>query len=164
MKILGVIGWRNSGKTTLIVELIERFTSAGLSVSSIKHAHHAFEIDYPGKDSYRHREAGAREVLVASSKRWALIHQSKEEEEPDLAFLLSRMSKADLVLVEGFKQHPHPKLEVYLKGQENPLLAPGDPSIIAIVTDDGDIKAAQPVLSLDDPDAVMTFVRSHMRL
>lgn len=164
MKILGVVGWRNSGKTTLIVELIEQFTRDGLIVSSIKHAHHAFEIDYPGKDSYRHREAGAREVLVASSRRWALIHQSAKEEEPDLAFLLSRLSAADLVLVEGFKQHPHPKLEVYLKGQENPLLAPTDPSIIALVTDDDDIKVVQPVLALDDPGAIVAFIRECMLL
>ena len=113
--MLGIVGWSGSGKTTLLAAMLPLLRAWGLSVSTIKHAHHGFDMDRPGKDSYRHREAGAREVLVASSKRWALLHEV-EGPEPDLPFLLTRLDPVDLVLVEGFKSHPYPKLEVYRPG------------------------------------------------
>src|SRR5262244_2021489 len=113
MRILGLAGWSGSGKTTLLTGLIPALTTRGFSVSTIKHAHHEFDIDRPGKDSWRHRQAGAREVMVASSRRWALMHELRDKPEPPLEELVAKMSPADLLLVEGWKQHPHPKLEVY---------------------------------------------------
>src|SRR5215469_14338296 len=113
MRILGLAGWSGSGKTTLMTALIPELVSRGISVSTVKHAHHSFDIDQPGKDSWRHRQAGAREVMVASAHRWALMHELRSAAEPSLEELLGRLSGADLVLVEGFKAHAHPKIEVY---------------------------------------------------
>jgi molybdopterin-guanine dinucleotide biosynthesis protein B len=135
MRIIGFAGWSGSGKTTLIVKLIPALIARGLSVSTLKHAHHSLEVDKPGKDSYRHREAGAREVLVASANRWALMRELRDEEEPHLADLLPRLSDVDLVIVEGFKRETHAKLEVHRNDVGKPFLFPEDRNIVAVVSD-----------------------------
>lgn len=149
-RVVGIVGWKNSGKTTLIVELIKCFRERGISVSTIKHAHHAFDIDRPGKDSFLHREAGAREVLVASSSRWALMHELKESETPSLRDLAVHLGDTDIVLAEGFKREPHPKIEVH-RDHDAELLALSDTSIRAVVTQ-SEMGAACPVVSLDRRD------------
>jgi molybdopterin-guanine dinucleotide biosynthesis protein B len=135
MRVIGFAGWSGSGKTTLIVKLIPVLMARGLSVSTLKHAHHSLEIDKPGKDSYLHREAGAREVLVASASRWALMHELRDEDEPRLADLLRRLSEVDLVVVEGFKREAHVKIEVHRAEVAKPFLFLGDPNIFALVSD-----------------------------
>jgi molybdopterin-guanine dinucleotide biosynthesis protein B len=135
MRVIGLAGWSGSGKTTLIVKLIPALIARGLSVSTLKHAHHSLEIDKPGKDSYLHREAGAREVLVASANRWALLHELRDEDEPRLADLLARLSDADLIIVEGFKREAHAKIEVYRRDLGKPLLFPDDSNIVALASD-----------------------------
>ncbi|HBK05929.1 MAG TPA: molybdopterin-guanine dinucleotide biosynthesis protein B [Acetobacteraceae bacterium] len=158
MRIIGLAGWSGAGKTTLLKGLIPTLIARGFSVSTIKHAHHRFDIDHPGKDSWHHREAGATEVLVSSGVRWALMHELREEAEPDLPALLARLSPVDLVLVEGFKREPHPKIEVYRADNGKPFLHPGDPSIIAIASD-GEVEgAAIPVIRLDDFGAIADLV------
>src|SRR3972149_5284233 len=132
MKVFGFAGWSGSGKTTLIEQLIPRFVLHGLSVSLIKHAHHRFDIDRPGKDSYRHRHAGCTEVMVASDVRWALMHELRREPEHTLEQQIERMTPVDLLLVEGWKSQPMPKLEVYREANGKPLLHPGDAHIVAI--------------------------------
>ncbi|NCV12366.1 MAG: molybdopterin-guanine dinucleotide biosynthesis protein B, partial [Rhodobacteraceae bacterium] len=129
MKIFGVTGWKNSGKTGLMERLITEFTARGLSVSSIKHAHHSFDIDHPGRDSYRHRDAGARQVLLASRNRWALMHELRNEDEPSLGDLLKQLLPVDLVLIEGYKRDRHPKIEAHRKETGQPLIAPEDETI-----------------------------------
>jgi molybdopterin-guanine dinucleotide biosynthesis protein B len=153
MHVIGLAGWSGSGKTTLITRLIPRFIARGLRVSTIKHAHHSFDIDAPGKDSYVHRAAGATEVLIGSSGRWALIHELREEPEPDLPSLLRRLSPVDLVLIEGFKRALHPKLEVHRPALGKPLLYPDDRHIVALASD-APLAAPLPVLSLDDVEAI----------
>ena len=113
MRVFGLAGWSGSGKTTLMAALIPQFVARGITVSTVKHAHHGFDVDQPGKDSWRHRQAGAREVMVVSDRRWALMHELREEPEPDLDKLLPRITPVDLLLVEGFKRHAHPKIEVH---------------------------------------------------
>ncbi len=135
MRVIGLAGWSGAGKTTLIVKLIPHLRENGLSVSTLKHAHHAFDVDQPGKDSYLHREAGASEVLVTSSRRFALMHELRGEEEPGLAQLLGRMAPVDLILIEGFKRDIHAKIEVHRVGNGKPFLYPEDPAIAALVTD-----------------------------
>jgi molybdopterin-guanine dinucleotide biosynthesis protein B len=135
MRVIGFAGWSGSGKTTLIVKLIPALIARGISVSTLKHAHHSLEIDKPGKDSYLHREAGAREVLVASRNRWALMHELREQDEPSLADLLPKLSDADLVIVEGFKRASHAKIEVHRAELGKPLLFSDDRNIVAIVSD-----------------------------
>jgi molybdopterin-guanine dinucleotide biosynthesis protein B len=135
MRVIGFAGWSGAGKTTLIVKLIPALIARGLSVSTLKHAHHSLEVDKPGKDSYRHREAGAREVLVASANRWALMRELRDEDEPHLADLLPRLSDVDLVIVEGFKRETHAKLEVHRKDVGKPFLFPEDRNIVAVVSD-----------------------------
>jgi molybdopterin-guanine dinucleotide biosynthesis protein B len=135
MRVIGFAGWSGSGKTTLIVKLIPALIARGLSVSTLKHAHHSLDIDKPGKDSYLHREAGAREVLVTSAKRWALMHELRDEDEPSLADLLSRLSEVDLIIVEGFKRGAHVKIEVHRAEVAKPFLFLGDPNIVALVSD-----------------------------
>jgi molybdopterin-guanine dinucleotide biosynthesis protein B len=135
MRVIGFAGWSGAGKTTLIVKLIPALIARGLSVSTLKHAHHSLEVDKPGKDSHRHREAGAREVLVASANRWALMRELRDEDEPHLADLLPRLSDVDLVIVEGFKRETHAKLEVHRKDVGKPFLFPEDRNIVAIVSD-----------------------------
>jgi molybdopterin-guanine dinucleotide biosynthesis adapter protein len=135
MRVFGLAGWSGSGKTTLVLRLIPELRSLGVEVSTVKHAHHEFDVDQPGKDSYRHREAGAVEVMVASARRWALMHEHRDDAEPGLEELLQSMSPIDLVLVEGFKHHPHPKLEIHRPSLGKPLLCREDPTVVAIATD-----------------------------
>lgn len=135
MRVIGLAGWSGAGKTTLIVKIIPYLCEKGLSVSTLKHAHHAFDVDQPGKDSYLHREAGACEVLVASSRRFALMHELRGEAEPCLGALLARMAPVDLVLVEGFKRDKLAKLEVHRAANAKPFLFPEDPAIVALATD-----------------------------
>src|SRR3546814_2906558 len=135
MKVLGITGWSGSGKTTLLADLIPLLVAQGLRVSTIKHAHHDFDVDQPGKDSYRHRAAGASEVLISSARRFALMRELRGEPEPGLAELLARLTPVDLVLVEGFKREAHPKIEVWRADTGKPMLQPDDPQLIAVASD-----------------------------
>lgn len=164
MNVIGIAGWKNSGKTTLVEALVAIFSTRGLAVSTVKHAHHEFDIDRPGKDSHRHRQAGAREVIVASQKRWALMHELRGEAEPSLGELLARLAPADLVIVEGYKQGAHPKLEIRRRGVEGPPLAPVHNGVIAIVTDMPELSSALPVLPLGEPEQVAAFLARHFGL
>lgn len=161
--MFGFAGWSGSGKTTLIEQLIPRFVACGLTVSLVKHAHHAFDVDQPGKDSWRHRQAGAAEVLLASDRRWALMHELRGAGEPTLAQLLARLSPCDLVLVEGYKRHPIAKLEVHRPALGKPLLHPDDAHIVAVAAD-APIDTPLPRLDLNRPDAVAAFVLDHVGL
>ena len=163
MKIFGIAGYSGSGKTTLIERLVPLFTAGGLRVSLIKHAHHSFDVDQPGKDSYRHRHAGCSEVLVASSVRWALMHELRGAPEPALQELIKCISPCDLLLVEGFKREPIPKLEVYRSTLGEPLLSPQDTHIVAIAVDQR-IETRLPQFSLDDVAAIAAFIRTHVAL
>jgi len=162
MKIFGFAGYSGSGKTTLIERLIPVFTGRGIRVSLIKHAHHAFDIDRPGKDSYRHREAGCTEVLVTSSRRWALIHELRGAPEPELEAHVKRLSPCDLVLVEGFKRSAIPKLEVYRAEVREPLIHPHDANILGIASDQP-LQTTLPQFDLDAVDAIAEFVLKHAR-
>jgi molybdopterin-guanine dinucleotide biosynthesis protein B len=153
MKVIGIAGWSGAGKTTLLTRVIPCLTARGMRVSTIKHAHHDFDVDQPGKDSHTHRTAGATEVLASSANRWALMHELRGEGEMALDALLAKLSLVDLVLVEGFKKQAHPKLEVYRAVVGKPLLHPEDQNIVAIASD-GKVEASVPVVSLDDIDAV----------
>ena len=163
MRVFGFAGWSGSGKTTLIEQVIPRIVARGLRVSLIKHAHHRFDVDHPGKDSYRHRHAGCGEVLITSGERWALMHELRGAPELTLAQTLARLSPCDLVLIEGYKSAPIPKLEIWRAAAGKPLLYPRDPHIIAIATDTPDrLPQQQPsralaVLALDDLDAIATL-------
>ena len=161
MKIFGFAGYSGSGKTTLIEKLIPLFTARGLKVSLIKHAHHQFDVDTPGKDSYRHRHAGCTEVLVTSSRRWVLMHELRGEAEPDLQEQIKHLSPCDLLLVEGFKHDPIPKLEVYRAEVGEPLLHPHDANIAAVATDAA-LDTPLPTLNLNDPAAIAGFVLRHL--
>jgi molybdopterin-guanine dinucleotide biosynthesis protein B len=163
MKIFGFAGWSGSGKTTLIEKLIPRFVGAGLRVSLIKHAHHTFDVDQPGKDSYRHRHAGAAEVLVTSSRRWVLMHELRGAHEPPFEEQIKRLSPCDLLLVEGFKHAPIPKLEVWRATPGEPLLHPNDPHIVAVATD-ARVDTRLPLLDLNDDAAVARFILAYLRL
>jgi molybdopterin-guanine dinucleotide biosynthesis protein B len=164
MKVFGLAGWKNSGKTTLMVRLVTLLTGRGLKVSTVKHADHNFDIDQPGKDSHRHRDAGACEVVVTSGRRWALIHELREEPEPDLGELLNRMAEVDLVLIEGFKKLGHDKIEVHRTVNAKPLMAPDDPNIVAIASDGPLTNVKVPVLALDDAEAIAEFILTHCRI
>ena len=164
MKIFGLAGWSGSGKTTLLVGLIPELTARGIRVSTIKHAHHRFDIDTPGKDSYEHRRAGATEVMVTSVDRWALMHENRGAGEPDVEALIARMTPVDLLLIEGFKSYPHEKLEVYRHANEKPLLAPDDDSIVAIACDGALADISLPVLDLNDIPSIADFIVSHCDL
>jgi molybdopterin-guanine dinucleotide biosynthesis protein B len=157
MRVIGIAGWSGSGKTTLLSRLIPELVAAGCRVSTVKHAHHAFEIDQPGKDSHTHRLAGATEVMVASARRWALIHELRDAAEPSLRELLARFSPVDLVLVEGFKREALPKIEVHRAAIGKPLLQPDDPYIAAVAADTA-LALPVPVLKLDDIAAIAAFV------
>jgi molybdopterin-guanine dinucleotide biosynthesis adapter protein len=161
MRIIGLAGWSGSGKTTLLVRVIPRLVARGLKVSTLKHAHHAFDIDQPGKDSHRHRLAGATEVLIGAATRWALVHELRGEVEPTLAVLIRKLSPVDLVLVEGYKREPHPKLEVYRAANGKPLLHPDDPAIVAIAADEPLPAARVPVVDLDDIEAIADLLIRH---
>jgi molybdopterin-guanine dinucleotide biosynthesis protein B len=160
MRVIGLAGWSGAGKTTLLRRLIPTLTAQGLYVSTLKHAHHSFDVDQPGKDSWEHRQAGAREVLVASSMRWALMHELRDAAEPSLAALLARMCPVDLVLVEGFKRDRHPKIEVHRTANAKPLLYPGDRSIVAIASDVVPPDLTIPRYDLDDTEGIADVVQS----
>jgi molybdopterin-guanine dinucleotide biosynthesis adapter protein len=163
VKIFGFAGWSGSGKTTLIEKLIPRFAGAGLRVSLIKHAHHTFDVDHPGKDSYRHRHAGASEILVTSSRRWVLMHELRGAHEPAFEDHVKRISPCDLLIIEGFKFAPIPKLEVWRAATGEPLLHPNDPHIVAVASD-AKLQTALPLLDLNDDSAIASFIVSHLGL
>jgi molybdopterin-guanine dinucleotide biosynthesis protein B len=163
MKIFGFAGWSGSGKTTLIEQVIPRFVLAGLKVSLIKHAHHRFDVDHPGKDSYRVREAGCSEVLVTSRQRWALMHEARGEPETTLEEQIARMSPCDLLLIEGYKYYPLPKLEIYREANGKPLLYPEDEHIVALATDTP-VQSRLPQFNIEDYDAIAAFVLDTMEL
>lgn len=158
MRVFGLAGWSGSGKTTLLVRLIPALVARGISVSTIKHAHHGFDVDRPGKDSHAHREAGAREVLVSSANRFALMHELRGAPEPTVEELVARMSPVDLLLIEGFKHHAHDKLEVHRPAIGKPLLATSDPRVVAVASDARLEGLSVPVLPLDDVEAIAGFV------
>ena len=160
--VLGLLGWSGSGKTHLLTRLLPIFIARGLTVSTIKHAHHGFDLDQPGKDSYQHREAGAREVLISSGKRWALMHEL-DGTEPELPDLLARLSPCDLVLVEGFKASAHPKIEVFRTGQDRPAFWPSRPDVVAVATDDAALACDRPLLNLNDAEAIVDWSLTFLR-
>ena len=164
MKVWGVVGWKNSGKTGLMERLVGEFVRRGVSVSTVKHAHHAFDVDQPGKDSHRHREAGAREVLLSSAQRWALMAELRGADEPDLPTLLSKLSPVDLVLVEGFKSAAHPKIEAHRAETGAGLLAPEMASVRAIASDCGAGFGGLPSFDLDDAGAIADFIAAELGL
>ncbi|MFA3917194.1 molybdopterin-guanine dinucleotide biosynthesis protein B [Ruegeria hyattellae] len=163
MKIYGVTGWKNAGKTGLMERLVAEITDRGHSVSTIKHAHHAFDVDQPGRDSYRHRVAGAQEVLLASGHRVALMQELRGAPEPALSDLLARLSPVDLVLIEGYKREPHPKIEAFRAEAGNDLIAPDDPSIRAVASDCA-LTIDRPVFELGDTSAIADFILSEVDL
>ena len=163
MKTFGFAGWSGSGKTTLIEKLIPLFVKRGLRVSLIKHAHHTFDVDVPGKDSYRHRHAGAAEILVTSSRRWVLMHELRGEHEPGFDEQVKHLSPCDLLLVEGFKHAPIPKLEVWRAEPGEPLLHPNDPHIVAVASD-AKVDTQLPLLDLNDHVRVADFILAHLKL
>jgi molybdopterin-guanine dinucleotide biosynthesis protein B len=158
MKAVGITGWSGAGKTTLLVRLLPVLAGQGLRVSTVKHAHHGVDLDHPGKDSHRHREAGAVEVLVAAPDRWALQHENRDGAEPSLGTLLARMAPVDLVLVEGFKREPIPRLEVWRAQLGRPPMALGDPGILAVAGDGPVEGVTVPILPLDAIAAIAGFI------
>jgi molybdopterin-guanine dinucleotide biosynthesis protein B len=161
MRIIGIAGWSGAGKTTLLAKLIPRLTARGVRVSTVKHAHHAFDVDQPGKDSHTHRMAGATEVLVSSVNRWALVHELRGAAEPTLLELLAKLAPVDLVIVEGFKHGAHPKLEIYRSAVGKPPLHTDDPHIVAVASDAPVPSARVPVVGLDDVDAIADLMLAH---
>jgi molybdopterin-guanine dinucleotide biosynthesis protein B len=161
MRIIGLAGWSGSGKTTLLAKVIPRIVARGFSVSTIKHAHHSFDMDRPGKDSHTHRMAGATEVVVCSANRWAIVHELRGEAEPTLSELVQKASPVDLMLVEGYKRASHPKLEVYRPAVGKPLLYVDDPAIVAIATDEPLPNAPIPVVDLADAEAIIDILLRH---
>ena len=159
MRVIGLAGWSGAGKTTLLTRLIPHFIAQGLRVSVIKHAHHSFDVDIPGKDSWLHRQSGAAEVLVSSSQRWALMHELRGAEEPKLPELLAKMSRVDLVIVEGFKSEPHRKIEVHRAANGKSMLFPDDPAIVGIAADRA-IETKLPVAHLDDIPAIAAMMQA----
>ena len=164
MKIFGLAGWSGAGKTNLMVRLLPELTGRGLSVSTMKHAHHAFDVDKPGKDSFEHRQAGASEVLVTSANRWVLMHELRGAPEAEMEALVARMTPVDLLLIEGFKHHPHDKLEVFRREVGKPLLCVSDPRIVAVASDGAVPEARVPVIDLDDTRAIADFIAAHCGL
>jgi molybdopterin-guanine dinucleotide biosynthesis protein B len=157
MNVIGLAGWSGAGKTTLLTRAIPLLLQQGLRVSVIKHAHHGFDVDVPGKDSWLHRQAGAEEVLVSSGRRWALMHELRGAPEPALPELLSKLSPVDLVIIEGYKADPHPKIEVHRAANGKPLLFPDDRRIVAIASD-VEIETVLPVIDLDDITAIAALL------
>jgi molybdopterin-guanine dinucleotide biosynthesis protein B len=164
MKIFGLAGWSGAGKTSLMVRLLPALTGRGLAVSTMKHAHHAFDVDTPGKDSFEHRRAGATEVLVTSANRWALMHELRGAPEAEMEALVARMTPVDLLLIEGFKHHAHDKLEVFRRDVGKPLLCVADPRVVAVASDGAVHEARVPVIDLDDTRAIADFIAAHCGL
>jgi len=163
MKVFGITGWKNSGKTTLTERLVEEIAGRGLTVSTIKHAHHSVDVDQPGKDSFRHRAAGAGEVILASAYRWAIMHELRGAEEPTVDDLLAKLSPVDIVLIEGFKQNNHAKIEASVK-PDRPLIAQEDPSIRAVAAGHDVGVLAVPVLDINNVPAIADFVLKEVGL
>lgn len=163
MRLYGVVGWKNAGKTGLMERLVREITGRGFSVSTVKHAHHSFDVDHPGKDSFRHRQAGAAEVLLASRSRIALMHELRDAPEPPLEDLLTRLSPVDLVLIEGYKRDAHPKIEAHRAVTGNPLISPGDPTVRAVASDTG-MTLDRPVFDLDDTVAIADYILAEVGL
>lgn len=163
--VFGITGWKNSGKTQLVTRLVAEFTQRGLKVSTVKHAHHNFDVDKPGADSYRHREAGAVEVALVSGRRWALMHELRDQEEPPLEEILARLTPCDLILIEGYKRENHPKIETRrLESRDRGPLAPSDPNILAVATDHALPDELLPVFDLDDVPAMADFIQVRLGL
>lgn len=163
MKVYGIVGYKNAGKTGLMERLVTEIAARGFSVSTLKHAHHSFDVDQPGKDSFRHRQAGASQVLLASRDRWALMTELRGADEPPLADLLRLLSPVDLVLVEGYKRDAHPKVEAFRTATGNPLIAPDDPTVRAVASDTA-LTLDRPVFDLDDTRAIADFILSEVGL
>jgi molybdopterin-guanine dinucleotide biosynthesis protein B len=161
MKIFGIAGWSGSGKTNLMVRLLPELTAMGLRVSTMKHAHHAFDVDQPGKDSYNHRQAGASEVMITSANRWALMHENRGDAEPSIDELVRHMTPVDLLLIEGFKRSPHQKLEVFRRATGKPLLALEDDHVVAVACDEAVPEVSIPVLDLNRAETIARFVVTH---
>ena len=158
MKLFGIVGWKNSGKTTLVARLVTDLKSRGFSVSTMKHAHHAFDLDQPGRDTYKHREAGAQEVVISSSRRWAIMHELQRDENYTLDDLLAKMQPVDIVLVEGFKSNAHPKIETHRTQSEMPLVSAENKTIIAVASDCDVDTNGLPCLNLNDVPAVADYI------
>lgn len=163
-KVIGVAGFKNAGKTTLVERLVTELTSRGWRISTVKHAHHAFDIDHEGRDSFRHRKAGAAEVAVVSRHRWAIIHESRGEEPPSLDAILAKLAPCDLVIVEGYKWDRHDKIEVRNLSLDHPKLAGDDPTVVAIAANGTVDDAAVPVFNRDHVAALASFIERHMGL
>lgn len=163
-RVLGIAGWKNSGKTTLVVRLVQTLTARGWTVSTIKHAHHDADVDHPGTDSFRHRQAGAGEVLLATGRRWALMHELRDEPEPSLDELLSRLSPCDLVIVEGYKTDRHPKIETRRADAKDRAPLPASANAIAIAADHPVADSAIPAFDLDDVDGLADFIERALEL
>jgi molybdopterin-guanine dinucleotide biosynthesis protein B len=163
-KVIGVAGFKNSGKTTLVERLVRELTARGHRISTVKHAHHSFDIDHEGRDSFRHRKAGASEVAVISRDRWAIIHESRGDDPPSLEDILAKLAPCDLVIVEGYKRDSHDKIEVRNLDLAHPLLAGDDPTVVAIAANGPVAGAPVPVFSRDDVAALASFIETHARL
>ncbi|TAK48137.1 MAG: molybdopterin-guanine dinucleotide biosynthesis protein B [Xanthobacteraceae bacterium] len=161
MRVVGLAGWSGAGKTTLLVRVLPVLVARGLRVSTVKHAHHTFDIDHPGKDSHKHRVAGATEVLISSAERWALMHELRGAGEPSLGRLIATLSPVDLVIVEGYKRDRHPKLEIYRAVVGKPLMHPDDPDIFAVASDADVAGARVPVIDLGDAQAIADALMAH---
>lgn len=163
-KVIGVAGFKNAGKTTLVERLVRELTGRGYRISTVKHAHHSFDIDHEGRDSFRHRHAGASEVAVISGQRWAIIHELRDEAEPSFASILEKLAAADLVIVEGYKHGSHDKIEVRNLSLDHPKLAGNDPTIVAIAATGAIADTQVPVFDRDHVEALADFIITHMRL
>ncbi|MEP3429554.1 MAG: molybdopterin-guanine dinucleotide biosynthesis protein B [Roseibium sp.] len=163
--VFGITGWKNSGKTQLVTRLVAEMTARGFKVSTVKHAHHNFDIDRKGADSYRHRDAGAHEVALVSGRRWALMHELRDEDEPPLEAILSRLAPCDLIMIEGYKRENHPKIEARRKdASQNTPLAPDDPNIMAIAADHVVSDTELPAFDLNDVPSMADFIQAHLGL
>ena len=164
MKVFGVTGWKNSGKTGLVERLVGEFISRGLTVSTVKHAHHTFDVDHPGRDSYRHRAAGAKEVLLVSKNRWAIMHELRDEDEPELSEILKKVEKVDLVIIEGFKRDRHPKIEAFREETGTSAIAREDESIVSVAADISLTDLKIPVFDLNNTSEIADFISGFLDL
>jgi len=164
VKVYGITGWKNAGKTGLMVRLVAEFTARGLRVSTLKHAHHSFDIDHEGRDSHRHRMAGAQQVLLSSANRWALMSELRDATEPALEDLLARLAPVDLILIEGWKRDSHPKIEAWRSATAHPLIAPGDPTIRAVASDAPLAVPGRVLFHLDHTAAIADFIAAEVGL